>query len=55
MGRANLFTVGLNQKSSPILYAPYKKPPQIFTDVRHWVNHVCCCAAWLTNVEEMQA
>jgi len=37
------------------VYAPYKKPPHIFGDVRYWVNQVRCCAAWLTDVEEKQA
>ena len=28
-----MFTVGINSKSFPCLYTPYKKPLQIFCDV----------------------
>jgi len=34
------------------MYATYKKPTQIFGNVRYWVNHVRRCAAWLTDMEK---
>jgi len=37
---------------TPRLHGPYKKPPQIFGNVQYWVNQVCRCAAWLTDVKK---
>jgi len=52
----SIFTAGNQFSHSSGLYAPYKKPTQIFGNVRCPIlsRPVRRCAAWLTDMKENQ-